>query len=261
MKHINFKPNLLLLLIVWMLSVACSDDAMEELEAELEEEIIEEEEQDEDSDDLFYQLIRIENLATNGSIDPDIEPTASRPTIYFSLEDSTVRDNLYLKTNQWDISFGSIYNSFIGANNGDNPDNLGFGANGIGGIMILEENFDNVIEVPSDDEFLTGRAVIGTDSQGAFGDIGLGVGWYLYDFGGTVMGDGSYNKMHVAYALQDTRTIVVRTARGNYAKVRMISCYQDAFTPEEWFRDTPHMYFTFEYVMVPAGSTSFEIRG
>jgi len=40
----------------------------------------------------------------------------------------------------------------------------------------------------------------------------------------------------------------------------MISCYKDAFTADKWFIDTPHMYFTFEYVIVPKGSKKFEIK-
>ena len=255
-----------LLLLVWatLLIVACSDESdpqpVEE-EPIIEEPIVEEPGTEEPSEDLFYTLIRVENLATDESINlEDTSPTVPRQAIYFSLEDSTVKDDSFAKTNRWDLSFSSLYNSFLGSNNGSDPENLGYGANGIGGILILEQNFDDVTEVPADDQFLTGGARIGTDPSGAFGEVGLGTGWYLYDFSGTIMGDGSYEKQHVAYTLQNTRTIVIRTARGNYAKLRMISCYKDAFSPEQWFRDTPHMYFTFEYVLVPAGSAKFEIK-
>ncbi|MDO7744729.1 MAG: hypothetical protein MUP99_13170, partial [Pedobacter sp.] len=116
--------------------------------------------------------------------------------------------------------------------------------------------------------FKTGGTVVGTDKNGDFGE---GTGWYLYDFGGRTVGDGSYEKEHVAYAIADgltlangtklpARTIVLRTANGNFAKIKMISCYQNAFTPETWFRTTPHMFFTFEYVLAPKGSTKFEIK-
>ena len=213
------------------------------------------EEPGDEEGNLFYQLIRIENLEATTN-DPDADPTAPRNPLYFSLEDSTWREDIYKKSNKWDLVFFSLYNSFLAGNNGDDENNLGYGANGIGGICILAENFDDVTAIPSPEKFMTAGG-IGTDAAGFFG---AGLGWYLYDFGGTIMGDGSYEKQHVAYALQETRTIVLRTAKGNFAKIRMISCYKDAFTPEEWFRNTPHMYFTFEYVMVPAGSTEFEIR-
>lgn len=215
------------------------------------------EEPGDEEGDLFYQLIRIENLAVDGSVDPNAPPEAPRAAFFFSLEDSTLRSELYQKTNKWDLAFGNIYNSFLSGNNGDDKDNYGYGANGVGGICILEQNFDDVTAIPPPEKFQTGRDEIGTDDLGFFGS---GIGWYLYDFGGDIKGDGSYEKAHVAYALADTRTIIIRTAKGNFAKIKMISCYKDAFTPEEWFRNTPHMYFTFEYVLVPAGSTEFETR-
>ena len=258
MKYIHYKYNLFLPLMVWILAVACTkeDDPQPADKTPPEEEIPFEEE--EASDGLFYQLIRIENLATEVSVNlEDDSPTVPRETIYFSLEDSTVIRDLYVKTNRWDLAFGHLFNSFLSGNNGGDPENYGYGANGTGGILILEQHFDEVIDIPPPEAFRTGRDLIGTDEGGAFG---LGTGWYLYDFGGTILGDGSYEKKHVAYALPDTRTVVVRTARGNYAKIKMISCYKDAFTPEEWFRNTPHMYFTFEYVLVPADSKQFEIR-
>ena len=255
----NYRYLLLLFILATLFIVACSDESDPQPVEEdpiLEEPVVEEPDTEEPSEDIFYQLVRIENLGAD-TITSDNNPTVAPPTRYFSLSKGKEVSVAFAKTNAWDLAFGSLYNSFLSANNGADPDNHGGGANGIGGICILKENFDNVISIPPDDQFLTGPDLIGTDELGAFG---FGTGWYLYDFGGNIMGDGSYEKQHVAYALQDTRTVVVRTARGNYAKIRMISCYKDAFTPEEWFRDTPHMYFTFEYVIVPAGSTAFEIR-
>lgn len=260
MKATNYNWIYILVIAIFglMVTTGCSeeDDPLPAIEDPNTEEP-DAEEPDEEEGDLFYQLIRIENLATDGSSEQDANPTTPRPAFFFSLEDSTLVPELYQKTNRWDLAFGNLYNSFLSGNNGDDRNNHGYGANGIGGICILEQNFDDVTAIPPPEQFNTVRDQIGTDDSGDFGN---GIGWYLYDFGGTIMGDGSYEKQHVAYALQDTRTVIVRTAKGNFAKIRMISCYKDAFTPEEWFRDTPHMYFTFEYVLVPAGSTKFEIR-
>jgi hypothetical protein len=204
----------------------------------------------------FYKLMRFENLMidTTGG---DSNPTAPKPTVFFSLEDKKEVTASYQKTNRWDLAFGGLYNSFLSANNGSDAQNYGAGNNASGGILILSTNFNEVIDVPNDNQFKTGKDLIGTDASGAFGN---GTGWYLYDFAGDIMGDGSYNKQHVAYALSNTRTLIVRTAKGNYAKIKMISCYKDAFLPEQWFRNTPHMFFTFEYVLVPKGSTKFEIK-
>ena len=255
--HYNWKYNFLIAFFAFTGIARCSeeDDPVPVTDDPHTEEPGPEE-PDYEEGDLFYQLIRIENLEATTN-DPDASPAKPRRPLFFSLEDSTWRADIYRQSNKWDLAFGHIYNSFLSGNNGDDEGNYGHGANGIGGICILAKNFDDVTAIPPQEQFMTERDKIGTDDAGTFGS---GTGWYLYDFGGDIMGDGSYEKSHVAYALQDTRTVIVRTAKGNFAKIKMISCYKDAFTPEEWFRNTPHMYFTFEYVLVPAGSTEFEIR-
>lgn len=213
----------------------------------------------------FYTLQRVENLAMETD---DENPTSAKTAVLFSLEDKKEVQLTYAKTQRWDVSFTHLYNSFLGANNGQNSTSNGYGGAGQGGILVLEQAFDEVTTIPADNLFKTGSGIVGTDIAGDFGE---GIGWYLYDFSGTIVGDGSYDKQHVAYALSNpltltngtvvkARTIVIRTAKGNYAKIRMISCYQGAFTSDKWFRNTPHMFFTFEYVLVPKGSTTFEIK-
>lgn len=213
----------------------------------------------------YYKLQRVENFAAT----TDNNTTTAAPTVYFSLENraSVIAD--YVKTTRWDVAFGGLFNSFLSANNGSTATNHGVGTSAKGGILILAKSFDEVTEIPADASFKTTPDVIGTDDAG---DYGAGMGWYLYDFNGTKVRDGAYANQHVAYALGanslslkngttiPARTIVVRTAKGNYAKIKMISCYKDAYTLASWSRDTPHMYFTFEYVLVPAGSSKFEIK-
>jgi hypothetical protein len=213
----------------------------------------------------YYQLQRVENL--NAATD-DENPTVPKSEILFSLKYKKEQPLSYAKTNRWDISFSGLYNSFLSGNNKSDQNNTGYQGPAIGGIAIVAKAFEDVIDIPADASFSTGKGLIGTDDAGFFGQ---GTGWYLYDFGGTLAGDGSYDKQHVAYALGDSlhlsnnttmgpRTIIVKTAAGDYAKLKMVSCYKDAFSAHQWFRNTPHMYFTFEYVMVPAGSTKFETR-
>jgi hypothetical protein len=201
----------------------------------------------------YYKLQRVENFLA--PVD-DSQPTTPPPVVFFSLANKEQVAAEFKTTARWDISFASLYNSFIGANNGKDEKNIGYGANGVGGILILKQPFEEVINVPAATEFSTSKSY-GTDDLGAFGE---GTGWYLYDFAGTIRGDGSEQKKHVAYAMPESRTLVVRTASGDLAKIKMISCYKDAFTPDKWFKDTPHMYFTFEYVLIPKGSTKFEIK-
>ncbi|RQO74168.1 hypothetical protein DBR43_01850 [Pedobacter sp. KBW06] len=202
----------------------------------------------------FYKLQRVENLAVETD---DKNPTQAKPAAYFSLDNKEEVPASYAKTARWDVAFTGLYNSFLSGNNGTDGTNQGYGGSGKGGIIVLKKPFEEVTDVPSESDFKTKGNVVGTDDLGAFGE---GTGWYLYDFGGTIRGDGSPQKTHVAYALPEMRTIIIRTATGNYAKVKMISCYKDAFTADKWFKDTPHMFFTFEYVLVPKGSTKFEIK-
>ena len=213
----------------------------------------------------FYKVQRVENFAVETD---DANPTVPKSAAYYSLENKMEIKAAFAKTARWDVGFNGLYNSFLSGNNGGNATNLGYGASGTGAILILEKSFDEVTDIPVEAQFKTGGTVVGTDKNGDFGE---GTGWYLYDFGGRTVGDGSYEKEHVAYAIADgltlangtklpARTIVLRTANGNFAKIKMISCYQNAFTPATWFRTTPHMFFTFEYVLVPKGSTKFEIK-
>ncbi|WP_437919341.1 HmuY family protein [Sphingobacterium sp. LRF_L2] len=254
------KYLLMMLIFIFGIMASCSkDDPI----TETEEEIVEEEEETVDYGN-FYKLIRVENFAAT----TEDNSTTAPPTIFYSLESNKDISSDYKKTRTWDLAFGGLYNSFLSANNGTHSSNNGYGTAAVGGILILEEAFDAVVDIPEDSQFKTGVDLFGTDING---DLGNGIGWYFYDFDGILVRDGAYDNAHVAYALADTltlangnkvkpRTLVIKTAKGNYAKLKMVSCYKDAFKQEEWFRNTPHMYFTFEYVMVPSGSSKFEVK-
>lgn len=215
---------------------------------------------------LFNKVIHVKNYQGSTS---DDNPTAPSATLYYSLEENKSVDGSYKKTKKWDLAFGGLYASFLSGNNGSDSKNNGYQAGGVGGITIVAKPFDEVVDIPEDSQFKTGIDLIGTDDAGAFGN---GTGWYLYDFDGVVVSDGTnLQKAHVAYALGDAlkiangttipaRTVILKTANGNYAKIKMISVYKDVYTSAEWFKDTPHMYYTFDYVMVPKGSTKFEIK-
>lgn len=213
----------------------------------------------------FYKLLSVRNFQGDTT---DNDPTAPKTTMYYSLEENKQIVESYQKTTKWDVSFSSLYSSALGGNNGKDATNFGSGNEAIGGILILQKAFDDVTDIPADDQFKTGNGVYMTDDAGAFG---IGTGWYLYDFGGDIVGDKSYDKQHTVYAMSDTltlasgkklnpRTLVVRTATGNYAKIKMISVYKDALTIDKWSRNTPHMYFSFDYVLAPKGSKKFEIK-
>lgn len=213
----------------------------------------------------FYKLQRVENFHAQVT---DESPTTPSPTVFFSLENKKEAPSTYLKTNRWDISFGSLYSSFMAGNNGKDSRNHGFQSTGTGGITVVVKPFAEVVDVPDDNAFKTGRDLIGTDDAGDFGE---GTGWYLYDFGGTKVRDNAFDNQHIAHALGEEltlsngnkvapRTIIIRTAKGNYAKIKMISVYKDLFQQSQWTRKAAKMFFTFEYVLVPAGSKKFEIK-
>ena len=264
MKVISHKyllsSSLFLLLII---SVAISSCGKKENAVPKKEEEPTEEEMP-TNEELFYKLNRVENIPAT----QDNNTSEGAAPVFYSLENKTVLGATHQKTRNWDIAFEGLFNSFLSGNNGTNTTNLGHGNTAAGGILIKTEAFDNVIAIPADSEFKTGGNLIGTDD---YGDFGEGTGWYLYDFNGNIVRNGAEEDQHVAYTLYNgltlkngtavpPRTIVVKTAKGNYAKIRMISCYKDLYTPELWKKSSPKMYFTFEYVMVPKGSTKFEIK-
>lgn len=255
LKHLKKYSSLLMMaLVIGMVSACAKDDDPGTVEPPLEPGKVE-----------FYKIQRVENLAAETD---DNNPTVPKKAVYFSLEDKQEVNAIMAKTHRWDMGLSGLYNSFVSGNNGDNTANFGSGGPGKGGVTIVEKPFNEVIDIPVDGAFKTGVGQIGTDNMGDFGE---GTGWYIYDFGGGIVGDQSFEKSHVAYALGNplklrngeiapARTLIIRTSRGNYAKVKMISCYKDVFSPEQWFRNTPHMYFSFEYLLVPKGSTRFEVK-
>jgi len=204
------------------------------------------------SEGMFNRLITVKNFGEElpaGSL-----PTTAQSSIYYSLEQNKAITPDYRLTARWDISFAGIYRSFINCNNSSNGD--GVGGPGKGGIFLVKKKFEDVVDIPSDAEFRRGEKPYGTDDSGAFGE---GLGWYLYDFGGDIKGGGAENKKHVCYPIEE-HTLIVRTANGNYAKIKIQSIYKDLLDPKDWYKTSPTPFFTFQYVLAKAGSTKFEIK-
>ena len=137
--------------------------------------------------------------------------------------------------------------------------NGGTSGPGAGGALVLEEAFDDVMEVPASAQF----RVDGVDEcptvQTPFGTRpgdplavcdGTGNGWYTYvPFPG---GRGGY------ILPTPGRTLLVRTADGEgYAKVRFENYYQGRPAAADITDTSVDRYYTFEYVVNPDG-TSFE---
>ena len=213
----------------------------------------------------YNKLLRVENF---GYTLADGNEYEDKSILYYSLVDHKEVGSEYKKTTRWDLAFSDLYSSFMSGNNGANTANLGTGTAAVGGIYIVEEAFDKVVDIPSDNLFKTGKGIYGNDING---DLSSGLGWYLYDFDGILVRDGAFDDRHIAYALGEpitlksgktvaARTVIIKTAKGDYAKIKMISVYKNIFERKDFTRTAPKMYFTFEYVLVPKGSTKFEIK-
>jgi len=200
---------------------------------------------------MFNRLITVKNFGED--LPAGSAPNTAQSPIYYSLEQNKAVTPDYKLTARWDISCSEIYRSFINCNNTANG--FGKGGPGKGGILIVKKKFEDVIDIPSDAEFRKGEKAYGTDDSGAFGE---GLGWYLYDFDGVIKGGGAENKKHVCYPIE-SNTLIVRTAQGNYAKIKIQSIYKDLLDPKDWFKDSPTPFFTFQYVIAKAGSSKFVI--
>ncbi|PUV23838.1 HmuY family protein [Sphingobacterium athyrii] len=230
------------------------------------EPVVEPPKEEESNTGLYNKLITVRDFAATDKNDGN----NAAPTVYYSLETNKGIPETHRQTRNWDIAFSNIFNSHVSGNNGANNTNFGYGNNATGGILIVEKAFDEVTEVPADAEFKVIGDAIGMDQNG---DEGNGVGWCLYDFFGILVKQHTSNREteHVAYALGNgltllngkvikPRTLIVRTAKGNYAKIKPLSMYKDLLKPEQWFKSSPHVFISFDYVLVPKGSKTFEIK-
>ena len=196
----------------------------------------------------FNRLIRVSNYGE--ALPEGSAPTSDQSAIYFNLESNIAINPDFKQSNRWDISFSGIYRSFLNCNSEKT------GGTGKGAILLVKQKFEDVIDIPDEKLFRKGEKPYGTDDSGDFGE---GLGWYIYDFTGAIKGDGTEAKTHICYPIPD-RTLIIKTAKGNYAKIRILSIYKDLLNPKDWLKNSPKPYFTFEYVLVKAGSKTFEIK-
>lgn len=137
--------------------------------------------------------------------------------IYFSLATGKEVPGTDAKTKNWDIAFSK---TTIATNSGTSGP-------GGGGAIVLEKPFDQVSEAPKDGYKTDGDAGFAIPG-------GSGNSWYKYDM-----------SVHAILPIPG-RTLLVRTANGNVAKLEIISYYKGA--PE----DVPteeSSYYTFRYTI------------
>lgn len=224
----------------------------------------------------------VENLAADTTQDmtgKDITESSAE-VLYYSLEDGRAVPKEYANTDKWDIAFSGIYNSSIWANHGevvfaDGTKGPGYGSPARGGLYLvvdsvvdrkyynfktytpnvlpvpfayLDEAYEKVTEVtPTMESKLLSKGFLSVDHF-----LGSGDGYAFYDFYGNMFPDNP-KKTHIAYSL--ARPIIVKTAKGNWAKVIIYSFYKDK--PVDPDRDNTAPYLTFKYAILKDGSKDF----
>jgi hypothetical protein len=200
------------------------------------------------------EAILVEDLEADPITEPPVggPPVGTRKYTFFSLRENEVVLN-YSDANradsnstEWDIAF-SATNIII---------NGGTSGPGEGGAVIVEDVFDEVTTAPDDDEFRVdgeSECLDEEETPGPSMAICPGdehpLGWYNYT---GQMG----NPPHAIFPIPG-RTIVVRTADGRYAKLRILNYYQGNPDPSEVMpgeEGTVDRYYTFEYVFQEDGS-------
>ncbi|MEZ4700747.1 MAG: HmuY family protein [Rhodothermales bacterium] len=125
--------------------------------------------------------------------------------------------------------------------------NGGASGPGQGAAVLQTALFDEVVQAPADTELrVDGLASCPTatgDPGPSFAICpGAGNGWYAYD--------PAANRITPIAG----RTLVVRTADGRFAKVRILSYYQGNPPVDQITAQTPSRYYTLEYVFQEDGS-------
>lgn len=238
------------------------------------------------SDSVFNREIQIYDLGNN-NIPEGHRPLDSQDPMYFSLEKFSSLHIAYKTTHRWDIAFAGLYSSGVTSNNGL-AQGLGYGSSARGGIMILDSAYSQVKSVPADQLF---------DASGTQGLAGMGGdlyanGYAFYTFFENIfrpdktinLGSSDPNLaadankyLHMMYCMSEEfaknfpgeygprkikispRTVIVRTAAGNYAKIEFQSMYKGVMDSKQMYRgsDRPVPYHSFKYMLIKADERRF----
>lgn len=143
----------------------------------------------------------------------------------------------------WDIGFKGTSIILNGGTSGP----------GEAAAQLLAQVFDSVTEAPETGYIADGQNKNCPPIQSRFGTVpgatlaictGSDNGWY------------NYNSNSSLIIPIPGRTIVLQTASGNYAKIRILSYYKDNPNPPD--ASAPSRYYTFEYILQPDGSRNLE---
>ncbi|NSL88715.1 hypothetical protein ECE50_017875 [Chitinophaga sp. Mgbs1] len=211
----------------------------------------------------------------NMQADTAANSAGSARTIYYSLEENRIVPAAQAQTASWDIAFTGIYNSSVAPNNGNAANSPGNGGPGKGALLLLRDasiesryfndnnNTPKVLPVPKalfDEAFVNVKSVTYPDTDFMTNDyvgldhfMGTGFGYAFYDFSGALF-PGNPKKAHIVYTFP--RVILIKTAKGKYAKLQILSVYKDS--PANPDRDNKTGYLSFRYAIQMDGSKKLD---
>lgn len=238
------------------------------------------------SDSVFNREVQVLDLGVN-NIPAGHRPVDSDDPLFFSLEKFNSVHIGYKSTERWDLAFSGLYRTELSSNNGSRQ-GFGYGTNAIGGIMIMDSAYSDVTTVPDDNLFV----FPGSIGLAGFGDAANPGGHAFYTFFGNIFRPDKMENigsndpdvaadanryMHMIYCLSEDfakefpgeygpnkikvtpRTIIIRTAKGNYAKLETQSIYKGVMNPKDMYRgtDRPVPYFSFRYMLIKGEERRF----
>lgn len=235
------------------------------------------------SDSVFNREIYIRNYGDN--LPAGHSPLDDMDPMLFSLERFASINLFYKTTERWDLSFSGIFRSNIGVNNGRTA-GIGYGSSAIAEIAVLDTPYSKVTQVPANLRFQA-PGEIGLDAQGT---ISYQMGHAVYTFGGNFVRPDKvtgYDEndpkasleanqyRHMLYCLSEDliatfpkaknlqgkplrpRTIIIKTARGNYAKLETQSIYKGITDPLLMRRGYEVPIYAFRYMLIKADEERF----
>jgi hypothetical protein len=183
------------------------------------------------------KIVTVKNLDADTILGFSVfgQPYGAGKYTFFSLVSNSRVNSADSATANWDIAFRG---SRILVNNGTSgPAN--------GGGFVFAEGFDGVNSVPADSTFRIDNNTTNTyaipNSRGS--------SWYNYDDQSTLL------------TTIPGKTLIIRTANGNYAKLEIINYYKGGTTPSSTASNDVKAYdsrfYTFRYTYQPDGTTNF----
>lgn len=175
------------------------------------------------------QATTVSNLAagvttTNGG---GGQPTSATKYTFYSFATNAQVATADSNTTKWDVGFKGTTIIINGGNSGP----------GQGGALVQSGLFADIVTAPA-----TGYAVDAASGKAI--TTGSDMGWYHYD--------GATNIVTPIAG----KVILVRTATGKYAKMEIVSYYQNA--PATPTATSVSRYYSFRFLYQPDGTTSLK---